>query len=233
MIAEEKETETMFSTVNQLLSPKPMLLETGVKRLDNGMLLVSVRTDLHGCKSRMLDWWFKYFETTEHLKWWHPHDHVSHGGWDSFWIKNKNYIGATIRATESLGDIPPLPAVIKFHDPAEVFNPVLLDQAYDNEDVGAVVYARIGFGEHAPVDHNGDPMDGYMFHVARDTPFGCVLRSQFYLGATVADTPNPLPEEIGLGLMQHCYSEFTYLSRFLASIYYAENQDGDKAPLPW
>ena len=128
--------------------------------------------------------------------------------------KNKCYIGATIRATESLGDIPPLPAIIKFHDPAEIFNPVLLDQAYENEDVGAVVYARIGFGEHAPVDQNGDPVDGYMFHVSRDTPFGCVLRSQFYLGATVANTPNPLTEEIGLGLMQHCYSEFTYLSVF-------------------
>ena len=146
--------------------------------------------------------------------------------------KNKCYIGATIRATESLGDIPPLPAIIKFHDPAEIFNPVLLDQAYENEDVGAVVYARIGFGEHAPVDQNGDPVDGYMFHVSRDTPFGCVLRSQFYLGATVANTPNPLTEEIGLG---HAALLFRiYLSvRFLASIYYAENQDGDKAPLPW
>ena len=30
----------------------------------------------------------------------------------------------------------------KFHDPAEIFNPVLLDQAYDSEDVGAVVYAQ-------------------------------------------------------------------------------------------
>ena len=113
MIAKKKKLKPLFSTIDQLLSPKPMMLETGVKRLDNGMLLVSVRTDLHGCKSRMLDWWFKYFETTEHLKWWHPHDHVFAWRLGQLWIKNKNYIGATIRATESHGDIPPLPAVIQ------------------------------------------------------------------------------------------------------------------------
>ena len=233
MKPDKKELELLFSDVNKVLSPKPMLLETGVKRLENGMLQISVRTDMHGCKSRMLDWWFTFFETTEHLKWWHPHDHVLHGGWDSKWKKNESYIGATIRATESLGEIAPLPAIIKFHDPAEIFTPEVLAQAYKNGDVGAVVYARIGFGEHIPVDEEGNPEDGYMLHVARDTPFGCVLRSQFYLGATLANTPTPLPEEIGLGLMQHCYSEFTYLSHFLASLYYAENKDGEKAPLPW
>ena len=72
--------------------------------------MVAVRTDLHGCKGRMLDWWFKFFETTQHIKWWHPHDHVEHRGWDSHWRRGESYVGASIHAVESLADIPPVAA---------------------------------------------------------------------------------------------------------------------------
>ena len=44
-------------------------------------------------------------------------------------------------------------------------------------DVSAAVYARIGFGDHAQLDAHGDPLDGDMVHLARDTPFGW-LRSR-------------------------------------------------------
>jgi len=229
-----KEVEQlMFKNIDSLLSPKPMSLEAGIKRLENGMLHVAMRNVMPNCKGKMLDWWFTYFETTADLKLWHPHDHVLHSGWDSKWIKNENYIGATIHATESLGEIPPVPAVIKFHHPAEIFKPEILEQAYTNKDVSAVVYARIGFGENTPTDRNGDPMDGYMFHVVRDTPQGCTLRSHFFLGASSAGSNNPLPDEIGFGLMEHCYCEFTYLAQVLPSLYYAENTRGDKAPFLW
>ncbi|WP_185126918.1 DAPG hydrolase family protein [Chryseobacterium lactis] len=223
----------MFKDIDTLLSPKPIALEAGIKRLDNGMLHVAMRNVLHNCKGRMLDWWFTYFETTADLKLWHPHDHVEHGGWDDQWIKHKNYIGATIHATESLGNIPPVSATIKFHAPAEIFNPDLLKESYANGNVSAVVYGRIGFGENTPTDINGDPIDGYMIHVARDTTQGCTLRSHFFLGALTANTDHQLPDEIGFGLMEHCYSEFTYLSQALPSLYYAENKRGDKAPLLW
>lgn len=229
-----KETEeVMFKDINNLLSPKPLVLEAGIKRLENGMLHVAMRNVLQNCNGKMLDWWFKYFETTEDLKLWHPHDHVEHGGWDHQWIKHENYIGATIHATESLGDIPPVAATIKFHDPVEIFTPDVLKNAYTHGEVSAVVYARIGFGDHTPVDTNGDPLDGYMFHVARDTAQGCTLRSHFFLGALSAETESPLSDEIGFGLMEHCYSEFTYLSKVLPSLYYAKNKAGDKAPLLW
>ena len=223
----------MFKDINTLLSPKPISLEAGIKRLENGMLHVAMRNSLPGCKGKMLDWWFTYFETTADLKLWHPHDHGVHGGWDSKWIKNENYIGATIHATESLGEIPPVPATIRFHDPAEIFTREILDQAYANKDVSAVVYARIGFGENTPTDDKGDPMDGYMLHIVRDTTQGCTLRSHFFLGALTADSDHPLPDEMGFGLMEHCYNEFTYLSQVLPSLYYAENTKGDKAPLFW
>ncbi|MBV8327758.1 hypothetical protein [Chryseobacterium sp.] len=228
------ETEKLVrENINALLSPKPVRMEAGIQRLENGMLHVAMRNVLHDCKGKMLDWWFTYFETTADLKLWHPLDHVAHGGWDSQWIKNENYIGATIHATESLGNIPPVSATIKFHDPADIFDSVILHQAYANGDVSAVIYARIGFGENTPVDINGDPLDGYMFHIVRDMSQGCVLRSHFFLGALTADSDHQLPDEIGFGLMEHCYSEFTYLAQALPSLYYAENKNGDKPPLLW
>lgn len=79
--------------------------ETGIQRREDGTLLVAVRTDLHGCKGRMLDWWFTFFETTQHIRWWHPVDHVEHRGWDAAWQRGRSYHGASIHAVESLADI--------------------------------------------------------------------------------------------------------------------------------
>ena len=59
-------------------------------------------------------------------------------------------------------------------------------------------------------------------HLARDTPFGCVLRSR-YLGKSSAQ-PERAADELGLALLRHCYTEFTYLSRFLPSIYWRARQ---------
>lgn len=72
-----------------------------------------------------------------------------------------------------------------------------------------------------------------MFHVVRDMLQGCTLRSHFFLGALRADSENQLSEETGFGVMEHCYSEFTYLSQILPSLYYTENKNGDRAPLLW
>jgi DAPG hydrolase PhiG domain len=57
-----------------------------------------------------------------------------------------------------------------------------------------------------------------------------VLRSRFWLGA---DAPEPVPEPVGLGLMQHAYTEFHYLSKFLPSLYIAENRETEDPPFPW
>ena len=180
----------------------------------------------------MLDWWFKFFETTQHIKWWHPHDHVEHRGWDSHWRRGESYVGASIHAVESLADIPPVAARLKFHDPAEAFGDARLRAATEAGDVSAAVYARIGFGDHAQLDAHGDPLDGDMVHLARDTPFGCVLRSRFYLGKSSAQPERDAADELGLALLRHCYTEFTYLSRFLPSIYYGEHGNGEKPRCP-
>ncbi|RDL48995.1 Phloretin hydrolase [Ensifer sp. M14] len=218
--------------INDLLDPVPMRLETGISRLDTGALVVAVRTELPGCKGRMLDWWFKHFDTTEHLSWWHPLDHVAHNGWDAHRIRGKRYVGATIRAVESLGDIPPVPAVIKFHEPGEVFGQVVFEQALAAGHASAAVYARIGFGETARLDDSGDPLDGQMVHVVRDTDQGAVLRSRFILGLD-AGASHPVPDAIGLGLLQHCYTEFGYLAKVLPSLYWADPANRADVPVLW
>jgi len=37
----------------------------------------------------------------------------------------------------------------------------------------------------------------------------------------------------GLGLLRHCYTEFSFLSRLLPSLYYGERANGEAVPLPW
>lgn len=219
--------------IDDLLDPAPIRLETGISRLDSGELVVAVRTDLPGCKGRMLDWWFKQFDTTRHLHWWHPLDHVEHRGWDRHWRKGENYIGATIRAVESLGDIPPVSAVIKFHDPAELFAADAYRLALAGGQVSAAVYARIGFGEDVALDADGDPLDGRMVHVARDTSYGAVLRSRFILGQTAKAAGHELPDAIGFGLLQHCYTEFSYLAKLLPSLYWGDRANRGDVPLLW
>ncbi|MGO2336003.1 DAPG hydrolase family protein [Providencia sp.] len=219
--------------INELLLSKPLRLEMGIERDSEGLLTIAVRTDLHGCKGRMLEWWFTFFETTQHIRWWHPHDHVEHRGWDEKWQKGQSFIGASIHAVESLGNIPPVAAKLKFREARDFFDEQKLHEAIENKSISGAVCASIGFGDNVLMDKNGYPLDGKMMHLTRDTEFGCVLRSRFLLGASLSSPEHELPDEIGLELMRHCYNEFTYLSRFLPSLYYGEHANEEKAPLPW
>ncbi|VEB42148.1 Uncharacterised protein [Chromobacterium violaceum] len=115
--------QNRISSHDELLSPRPLPLETGIRRLDDGRLLVAVRTELPGCAGRMLEWWFKFFETTQHIRWWHPHDHHRMHGWDKQWRRGESYVGACVRAEESLGDFPPVTAALKFHEPGTFSRP--------------------------------------------------------------------------------------------------------------
>lgn len=218
--------------INELLNPDPLRLEMGLTRASDGCLTVAIRTDLHGCKGRMLEWWFTFFETTQHIRWWHPHDHVEHRGWDHHWRKGQGYVGASIDAVERLADLPPVAARLKFHAAEDFFAARSLQQAYAGQTLSAAICARIGFGQQVALDANGDPVDGEMLHLVRDTPYGCVLRSRFLLGKSCASAREELPDEMGFNLMRHCYNEFSYLAQFLPSLYYAENGH-EAAPLPW
>ena len=161
--------------INELLRPQPLRLEMGLTRSTDGLLTVAIRTDLHGCKGRMLDWWFTFFETTQHIRWWHPHDHVEHRGWDHHWKKGERFVGASIEAVEWLAELPPVAARLKFHSAEEVFAPQSLHEARETQALSAAICARIGFGDEVALDEQGAPLDGEMLHLARDTPYGLSL----------------------------------------------------------
>ncbi|MCD5364362.1 MULTISPECIES: DAPG hydrolase family protein [Chromobacterium] len=217
---------------DELLQPGPLALETGVRRLDDGRLLVAVRTELPGCAGRMFDWWFNFFDTTQHIRWWHPHDHVQLHGWSESRRQSGSYVGATVRAVEALGEIPPVSAVLKFHPAESFFGAGLLKAARACGDVSAAVCARIAFGDEPRLSADGDPLDGEMVHLTRDTAHGAVLRSRFLLGAADG-CGEAVPEQLGLELMRHCYNEFSCLARLLPSLYYGEHANGEKGPLAW
>ena len=66
------------------------------------------------------------------------------------------------------------------------------------------------------------------------------LRSHFYvgydlpeLGLSPDEVAQQAPEELGRGLLQHAYDEFTFLSRFLPSLFLAEHRDIRPPRAPW
>ncbi len=221
-----------LEAVDALLDPHPLHLETGVVRLPSGPLLVATRVEMPGCTGAMLDWWFKFFHSSEHLRIWNPIDHVEFGYWDEQWRRGESYIGATTSSTQSLMRANPAPAVIKFHDPAELFTGEKLEGAFARGDVSAVVCAYIGNGSEPPRDERDNPLGGRLIHIARDNPFGCVLRSRYYLGAGLPADAAP-PDEVGLRFLWHSVTEYGYFARALPSFYWAENRDREKPPIPW
>jgi hypothetical protein len=42
-----------------------------------------------------------------------------------------------------------------------------------------------------------------------------------------------VPEIAGQALLQHCYNEFAFLSRFLPSLFIAENRKTHQVQTPW
>lgn len=218
--------------VDRLLNPDPMALEMGIERLPSGTLHVAARTDMHGCAGRMLQWWFGWLETTQHYVWWHPGDHVS-SAWEN-WSPGR-YIGAVHVVDERLGGEEVLSLNIQFREPAELLSRAGLDAAFESGAVTGLVCGRVGVGKQAPRDDHGRMLGGRLFHVARDTSFGCVLRSHFFLGVDLPaeERRAAVPDEMGLGLLKHAYSEFFVLSRFLPSLFHAESREREPAPLPW
>jgi hypothetical protein len=217
-----------LTEVGGLLNPDPLRLEMGIERLPSGVLHIAARTDMHNCKGKMFTWWFGWGPKTQHYAWWHPGDHFS-SAWENW--KPGTYIGAIHAVTEKLAKVEAQALRIQFRDPVEFFDAKELAAAYKSGAVSAVVCGRAGFGENPPHDQEGRILGGRMFHVVRDTPFGCVLRSHFFM---LEDFPsNPIPDEVGLNLMKHDYTEYTFLSRFLPSLFYAERRDEEPVPLPW
>jgi hypothetical protein len=217
-----------------LLDPRPQAVETGVQRLASGQLHVAARTDMPGCTGAMFEWWFRFAPDSRQYAWWHPVDHVS-----SAWRETSpiTHIGSTHVVEERLNGSEVQMLQIHFIDPREIFGADAFEDALAIGNISAVVAAQLGNGPEPVLDDRGRPNMGRMTHICRDTPDGMVLRSRFWLGGGTGLPPEVLleiiPDSLGLDLMVHAHTEFKYLSRYLPSIYLAENRDTETPADPW
>jgi hypothetical protein len=222
-----------FTETRALLAPGPLPLETGVERLPSGQLHIASRVNMLGCTGAMFEWWFGWGPMTREYAWWHPGDHVSSDWLD---LGHRSGVGSTHVVEEKLGGDEVFSLRIRFHDPAEIFGDELA-AARGRGDISAAVTANIGLGADPPLDDEGRPLGGRLVHLGRDTPFGMVLRSNFWLGwglgLSPAELQQELPDELGLNLMQHSATEFFYLSRFLPALSIAERRDEEPPPSAW
>lgn len=228
-----------LSEVGALLDPTPLPMETGYERLRDGVLHVAVRTDMHGCTGAMFEWWFRFRPNTQQYIWWHPRDHV-YSAWQGE-LSDKTHVGSEHVVVEEFTGLPADDLIIQFRDPAEFFDRNTYEAARTSGAVSGAVLGRVGVGSHHPDrTDDGAVLGGRLLHVGRDTPWGLALRSHFFLGqdlpasgASPEDVTAALPDAFGIGLLQHAYNEFAFLSRFLPSLYLGEHRDSQPVPLPW
>lgn len=226
-----------LSDADRLLDPAPLPLETGYERLPDGVLHVACRTDLHGCSGEMFEWWFRSRPNTQQYVWWHPVDHL-YSGWEGGTAAT--HVGSTHIVEEMFTGQPAAKLLIQFRDATEFFDAAAYQAARAEGRISAAVCGRAGMGWDAPRLPDGRILGGRLLHIGRDTPWGCALRSHFFMGQDLpaagkspAEVAEALPDAFATALLQHCYNEFTFLSRFLPSLYVAENRATHPVALPW
>lgn len=209
-----------FENVGDLLRPGYLAMESGVESFDDGFRTVSALTRMPGCKAKMVHWWFGWLGGTDQYKLWHPADHLF-SDWEG--RENGNYIGASHLVHEYLAgsDGPVFKLKIQFQEPA-----TFLGNAGFGQFDGVAVSAKIGALEQ--------PMNlGRMVHFVRNTPFGCEMRTRFFLGfVETRDGAPPLSaaeagalrqelvtEDLARRLHQHATEEMGYLAELLPVLY--------------
>lgn len=226
-----------LSEVERLLSQAPLRLETGYERLASGVLHVACRTDMHNCTGEMFEWWFRFRPNTQQYVWWHPGDHIS-SAWTE--CQDGTHVGSIHVVEEKFAGMPAAKLSIQFRDPSEFFDSDAYAEARRSKQVTGAVVGRVGFSHQPKRGPRGELIGGRLLHLARDTAWGMCLRSHFYLGQDLPgfgmkpdQIEREVPDELGSALLQHCYNEFTFLSRFLPSLYLGETRDRLEVPLPW
>ncbi len=205
-----------FDQINDLLTPGYLPVESGVVDHDDGFKTVCALARMPGCKAHMVEWWFRWLGGTEQYKLWHPTDHTF-SDWEG--RVPGTHVGSSHLVHEYLGgrDGPEFRLRINFRDPTEFFDAARY-AAFD----GAAICAQIGLLE-APVNL------GRMTHFVRNTPWGCEMRSRFFLGHVEARDPAPaftpdaaralrhqnVTTDLATRLHRHAIEEMGYLADLL------------------
>ena len=213
--------------INDLLNPGYLAVESGVVEHEGGYRTVCALARMPGVKAHMVDWWFRWLGGTDQYRLWHPTDHVF-SDWEG--RTPGTHIGSSHLVHEYLAgsDGPLFKLRINFRDPSEFFDV----RRYASHD-GTAICAHIGLLE-APVDL------GRMVHFVRNTPWGCEMRSRFFLGHIASRDPAPaIPEaeaaamrlanvthDLARRLHQHATEEMGYLADLLPVLHRQVHMQG-------
>lgn len=176
--------------VNQLLEPGHLSIETGYFRLSNGDMHVRVLGMVPGGKGIMLDWWIGNITNNELFRMWHPKEHdtlVRDNNWPKGPWKPGFHEGASHVAVQTVGGVT-IEIRMRFVTPSEFG----FDMArFKDAGVTACICGN-------SYDMDDNPV-GSVVHLARDTEYGCEVRSLFWLPK--------VPEEAAKGLLEHALVE--------------------------
>ena len=188
--------------LNQLLESRYSPLETGYCRLPNGQMHIAVLTRMPGCKGEMVDWWFGHLSDSDTFRAWYPKSHLSLE-WDRNWIPG-HYIGASHIVEERIENII-LKTRIHFHDPNVLFDKSILD----NTGTVTAICANVYDLEKIPY--------GFVIHIARDTDYGCEMKSHLWLFNASDNT--------GMDFMIHYIEKMGRLAEILPNLHQKSNND--------
>lgn len=213
---------------DRLLDPAPLQPETGWCWLPDGVGYVAVRTEMPGVTGEMLDWWFDWHaDDPIRYRIWHPLAHIGNTIERPPQRRAKAHWGAVHHPVEDVGT-GAVNARIEFHSPMEMG---MTTDALADQNVATVVCGYAG-DDTRRVRHTP------MFHVVLKQPQGVVMRSRFWLGATlqpygpagpiarpIINRPvirrAALPRELPRALATHCAEEYANLAALLPELWAA------------
>jgi hypothetical protein len=173
-----------MSRANVVLSPGYLPFETGYRRLDAVQIEVAALHRMHAVKGAMLEWWMRQIATEGWFMRGNPARNVA-----MKWIDRPppgEYLGATIELRIRLGgELTTWKA--RYHPPADMLD----TSRFEDRGITHAVCARIG-AANAPF------WAGNLVRAARDTEFGCELRSRYWFGDTGRKEEAPDPETLAL-----------------------------------
>lgn len=214
--------------MDRLLDPALLQAETGWCRLDDGVAYVAVRTPMPAVGAEMVDWWFDW-HPRQSLRYqvWFPGAHESNSLDPPATPGAKPHWGAVHHPVEDIG-LGMTRARIEFVRPSEIG---FRTDALDEPAIATIVCGWAG-------DEGKRMRAGPMVHVFLREGDGVVLRSRFWLGATLRPyAPAPiaaaagrlvnnrivrrlaLPTELPRALARHCAAEYANFATLIPELY--------------
>lgn len=217
-----------LAEVDRLLDPAPLAVEVGWCTLPDGVGYVAMRTPMPAVTDAMVDWWFDW-HPREPIRYriWHPAAHRDNSLEPPAVAGAKAHWGAVHHPVEDVG-VGMVHARIAFVRPTQLG---FSTDGLDDPAVGTIVCGEVG-DDRRRVRHSA------MAHVFLRDGDGLVLRSHFWLGASIRPyLPAPiaapaerllnnravrrqaLPVGLPQALAGHCAEEYANLAALLPELY--------------